>query len=196
LLGTLCRLYAVGHEPDWPALYGPGRRPVELPAYPWQRRRFWFADAPDEPVDAASEVEGDGRRGALRATVAAAAPADAEATVLAVLQERLAAALERDGEEAPEVDPAEPLGTLDLGSLAVVELKNEVERELDVPLPLAILTGESTLAQLAAYLTARLRGADGEPAISAQEARALLERLDELTDDDIAATLGRLGSGR
>jgi hybrid polyketide synthase / nonribosomal peptide synthetase FtdB len=43
LLRTLGSLYAAGRTPDFPRLYPDGGRCIPLPAYPWQRERFWIA---------------------------------------------------------------------------------------------------------------------------------------------------------
>ncbi|WP_420877666.1 SDR family NAD(P)-dependent oxidoreductase, partial [Streptomyces mobaraensis] len=45
---ALARLWARGHAVDWTALHtgAPGRH-VDLPTYPFQRRRFWLEAAPD-----------------------------------------------------------------------------------------------------------------------------------------------------
>jgi acyl transferase domain-containing protein/acyl carrier protein len=50
-LAAAGRLYAAGHDLDWPML-APGWAPqaeggaVRMPPYPWQRRRFWLPDPP------------------------------------------------------------------------------------------------------------------------------------------------------
>lgn len=49
ILTTLARLWQAGATIDWPALYGGDARRVELPTYPFQRRRFWLDAAPAEP---------------------------------------------------------------------------------------------------------------------------------------------------
>ncbi|WP_338866152.1 type I polyketide synthase [Myxococcus stipitatus] len=49
LLATLGALYTVGHSVDWARLHPDGGRVVTLPAYPWQRERFWL-DAASTPV--------------------------------------------------------------------------------------------------------------------------------------------------
>ncbi|GAA3836626.1 hypothetical protein GCM10022226_68240 [Sphaerisporangium flaviroseum] len=47
LLTTLARLWLAGGPIDWTALHrGAGRR-VELPTYPWQRRRYWVKANPN-----------------------------------------------------------------------------------------------------------------------------------------------------
>lgn len=41
LLTTLGTLYANGYEVEWSRFYPDGGRHVSLPAYPWQRQRYW-----------------------------------------------------------------------------------------------------------------------------------------------------------
>jgi acyl transferase domain-containing protein/acyl carrier protein len=47
LLTSLARLYCHGAPVHWSAFQASGARPVPLPRYPWQRRRFWLEDAAD-----------------------------------------------------------------------------------------------------------------------------------------------------
>jgi acyl transferase domain-containing protein/acyl carrier protein len=42
LLASLGTLYAMGRAVEWRRLYPVGGRCVALPAYPWQRERYWF----------------------------------------------------------------------------------------------------------------------------------------------------------
>ncbi|MEV0525927.1 beta-ketoacyl synthase N-terminal-like domain-containing protein [Streptomyces sp. NPDC050439] len=48
LLKSLGALHAQGVPVDWAAFAGPGRRIVELPAYPWQRKEHWLPQQPKE----------------------------------------------------------------------------------------------------------------------------------------------------
>src|SRR3954469_22281917 len=41
LLGSLGKLYTLGYPVDWQRQYPQGGHLVRLPAYPWQRERFW-----------------------------------------------------------------------------------------------------------------------------------------------------------
>jgi acyl transferase domain-containing protein len=41
-LRACAALYAVGVAPTWQAVFGSARPPAELPAYPWQRERYWL----------------------------------------------------------------------------------------------------------------------------------------------------------
>jgi myxalamid-type polyketide synthase MxaE and MxaD len=44
MLDSLGALWSAGHPVSFERLYPSGGRHAELPAYPWQRERFWFAD--------------------------------------------------------------------------------------------------------------------------------------------------------
>ncbi|MFF2078454.1 SDR family NAD(P)-dependent oxidoreductase [Kitasatospora sp. NPDC058162] len=54
LLAALAALYVDGGEVDWPVLLGPPLTPVELPVYPFERRRYWL----DAPAPAAAGTTG------------------------------------------------------------------------------------------------------------------------------------------
>lgn len=56
LLASLQTLYEGGLSIDWSTRFDPRRRVVSLPAYPWQRQRYWL-DAPD-PTALAFNVTG------------------------------------------------------------------------------------------------------------------------------------------
>ena len=46
MLEGLARLFERGATPEWCALWPVPPMPVSLPAYPWQRERFWIDEAP------------------------------------------------------------------------------------------------------------------------------------------------------
>ncbi|MEV6829668.1 type I polyketide synthase [Amycolatopsis sp. NPDC051102] len=88
LLTALSTVHARGVDVDWAAFYPPAR-PVDLPTYPFQRRRFWPEPAPAAPMSEVdtefwTAVEGEdldslgallGLDGDQRAAVASALPA-------------------------------------------------------------------------------------------------------------------------
>ena len=45
MLESLGTLYASGYAVDWTRLYPDGGNLVRLPAYPWQKERFWYSDS-------------------------------------------------------------------------------------------------------------------------------------------------------
>ena len=44
MLGSLGQLYSGGYPVDWTRIYPQRSQPVRLPAYPWQRQRYWIED--------------------------------------------------------------------------------------------------------------------------------------------------------
>jgi malonyl CoA-acyl carrier protein transacylase len=55
ILETMERLYLSDVKVDWKAFYGKGRKRLDLPTYPWQRREYWY-----DPVHG---LGGETRRG-------------------------------------------------------------------------------------------------------------------------------------
>ncbi len=49
MLSSLGTLYSRGYALDWDRLYPTGGRSIPLPAYPWQRERFWVDASPETP---------------------------------------------------------------------------------------------------------------------------------------------------
>jgi acyl transferase domain-containing protein len=131
LHSSLADLYRAGVDIDWDAVLAPPRKHVNLPRYPWQRQRHWITGAtgnePDPPPQA--EVQHVDHTLYVRQRVCAAAGLDID-----------------------DVAEDVPLELLGLSSLSVVELRNQVERELGVVVPLAALLGGGTAADLAAVI--------------------------------------------
>jgi acyl transferase domain-containing protein/NADPH-dependent curcumin reductase CurA len=73
LLLSLARLYTLGANVDWKAVYPEDRPPVSLPAYPYQRERFW--------VESKSNKSGTAKSTGTPAPATAAAPAAADAPI-------------------------------------------------------------------------------------------------------------------
>ena len=47
LLQACAKLYAVGRSPEWDAVQSSDARLASLPAYPWQRKRYWIRTRPE-----------------------------------------------------------------------------------------------------------------------------------------------------
>jgi acyl transferase domain-containing protein len=104
ILGSLGSLYTRGATVEWTGAFATGGRCVTLPAYPWQRERFWFR-APDVPAMSAGTDTGHrflGRR--LRSPLA-------EAQFEALI----------DGDRLPYLADHEIFGTTLLPATAVLE---------------------------------------------------------------------------
>ena len=117
------------------------------------------------------------------------------------------------------LDVQQPLNSLGLDSLTAVELKNWIETELNVEVPITIFLQEPTIAQFSTQLldqlTARQDGRPQAPStwqvdirdqgngsastpgeISQHDAAQLLEQLDQLSDEEVEALLSQLSPER
>jgi acyl transferase domain-containing protein/acyl carrier protein len=56
MLEALAGFYTAGGEVNWQGVFPRGGRRVELPTYPWQRRRFWLPSGPVAPRPAAADL--------------------------------------------------------------------------------------------------------------------------------------------
>jgi acyl transferase domain-containing protein len=149
LHGSLANLYQAGLDIRWEAVLAPPRRHVSLPAYPWQRRRHWL-DAATGPQPHARGVDGI-------AEVAPPPAAERIVDLATYVRERVAAAADVAIEDVAEDLPLEMLG---LSSLSVVELRNQVERELGIVVPLAALLGGGTPLDLAGAIVEAVEAAE------------------------------------
>jgi acyl transferase domain-containing protein len=143
LANLLAELYRAGTSIDWGAVAEPVAERVELPTYPWQRTRHWLPANGGRAGTPGHESVLPRPHEPRRARMSAE-------ELSAFLRLRIAEAAGLPGPEAVPID--QPLETLGLESLMIVELKNEVERELGITVPLALLLGEVDLQGLAAGL--------------------------------------------
>lgn len=101
------------------------------------------------------------------------------------------------------IDPDDQIGQLGLDSLMALEVRNAVDRELGVSLPIVALMEGHSIRTLSRMVTASLRAASveaapapGRPAsgavADAAAARRLLDRMPDLTDADVDALLAGL----
>jgi acyl transferase domain-containing protein len=142
LQASLAELYRAGAEIRWDAVMTPPRRRVALPPYPWQRRRHWLAEAPGNG-HARRERPHPGPEPAPEPAPAARLQRNLDLTLY--VRERVAKAA---GLALDDVADELPLETLGLSSLSIVELRNQVERELGVVVPLAALLGGGSALDL------------------------------------------------
>jgi acyl transferase domain-containing protein len=155
LHGSLADLYQAGLDIRWESVLAPPRRHVSLPAYPWQRRRHWL-DGTTGP-----QPHGDGD------VIAVAPPAEQVVDLARYVRERVAAAAGLAVEDVAEDLPLELLG---LSSLSVVELRNQIERELGIVVPLAALLGGGTPEDLAAAIVEAVESTDAAEPVRTAEA--------------------------
>ncbi len=135
-LERLARLWVAGADLPWSALHADGRRCIDLPTYPFERRRCW-AQAP--PVDRVEH--GDGVGGGE------------------VADDGLATALRRIVADVVKVDPAEidddrPLTEYGVESMLSTLIMETVRRRYGNAVSLAAILEHPTLRTLTTYVAA------------------------------------------
>ena len=163
---SLADVYEAGAAIRWDAVLAPPRAHVALPAYPWQRRRHWLPEATTAATAAAAAgAPGPGARVLHIAPAPELEPSAPERPAAPVtdltwyVRERVSAAA---GLAVDNVPADIVLETLELSSLSIVELRNQVERELGIVVPLAALLGGGTPVDLAAAIRVAIAAADVE----------------------------------
>ncbi len=163
-LAALGRLYAQGQTVDWKAIYPCGNQ-VALPAYPWQRERFWI-ESSALPKSAGQTIEEKlTTPGLVSEAVAAPAaanfagrlrllPANHVRPALAEwLREQVAAVLDRP---IDRVLPDKTLESLGLDSLTAMEFNDRVERGLGLEVSTNMVWNYATITALSGHLQALL----------------------------------------
>jgi acyl transferase domain-containing protein len=147
---SLAQLYQAGLDIRWDAAVGqPTARGRRLPTYPWQRTRHWLTLADcRETVTTHQET-------AVSTSAAGPSPAatvgdDLVEDLLGYVRARIAEA--QGLGSAHEVPADQRLDGLE--SLVIVELKNQIEREFGITVPLQALLEGSTPVLLARAIAA------------------------------------------
>ncbi|HEX5495833.1 MAG TPA: beta-ketoacyl synthase N-terminal-like domain-containing protein [Mycobacteriales bacterium] len=150
-LTALAQAIANGVNARWHDLVPPARR-VDLPTYPFQRRRYWI-DAPGRPTAAnhTPRVDDAPLGQDLVGRLVGLAPADQECILRDVVCARAAAIL---GHDAVAAD-AEFL-ELGITSLSALELRNQICAATGLAIPASILYDVPTPETFARYLREQL----------------------------------------
>jgi acyl carrier protein len=121
----------------------------------------------------------------------------------AYIRERLARAM---GSAPARIDTQQSLRNLGIDSLIAVEVRNHINSELGVNVPLAKLMQGESINALAAFVAERMQERNGGEApkgssstgtkldipLSGADTADLLERIDELTDEEVERHLSLL----
>jgi polyketide synthase PksJ len=153
LLGTLADLWLHGARVDWEAVHrGQGRRRLPLPGYPFERREHWVPRIGSDTANAAVSsreplaLSREGRQPPAVVPERAASPRELILTAAAPDRPRLVSAyLTRTVNRLLGYAPSRsvrsdvPLGDLGIDSLASIQLRSLLERDLGAALPVRML---------------------------------------------------------
>lgn len=94
--------------------------------------------------------------------------------------------------EPPDVDALQPIVSFGLDSLRAAGLRNQLERLLDVDFDVIELIDNTTIADVCVRAIARIEARNagaGTPAAADERVAELTRRIDELSDEEVAAAL-------
>ncbi|WP_424923905.1 type I polyketide synthase [Actinophytocola oryzae] len=141
---ALGEAFTVGVPVDWTTVFaGTGARRVELPTYPFQRRRYWPETGPvraERPATPATPAD----------PLAALPRPEAERALLTLVRETAAAVLGHG--DTSRVGPDQGFADLGFDSLTGVELRNRLRGATGAALPTATVFDHPTPARLAGHL--------------------------------------------
>ena len=196
VLRAMGRLWSSGVDIDWEALHaGAHRRPVSLPAYPFERRRHWIEPAPrtaqDKRLVEQPQAKADDQ------PAAPAAEGEARSAVAASPRQRLRDELRAIIESTAglSLGEGESMTFLDAGldSLLLTQLAFTLQRKFRVELSFRqLLDGLSSLGPLADFIAERTLPAVEVPVPVAEVVPAKRNGQDTLAGVPVAgARLGR-----
>lgn len=183
---SLAELYNAGLRVHWERVLESPVGRVALPFYPWQRRRHWLVEpataAGPRELRSAFPVERPRRPEASSNGALAKLPVERRQELLTrYVREHVADALGLESIEEVACDV--PLEALGLDSLAVVELRNQVEREFSITVALQTLLDGGTAADVARSIAVAMEG------MTVAEEAEDPPALQDMSDEDVDAAL-------
>ena len=161
ILQALGAHYACGGRVAWESVFPGGGRRIELPNYPWQRKRYWVEAAatqqrPGQPTghpllgDDSQKAISAARQGLLARELSLLPQERRLEAAIAAVRAEVARVLSLEGAEA--VASERPLKELGLDSLMALELRNALGKLAGTTLPATLAFDYPTPAAIARYL--------------------------------------------
>ncbi|UUU26921.1 acyltransferase domain-containing protein [Streptomyces sp. DSM 40750] len=179
VLMSAAQAHTHGLPVDWSGFTTPPSRVLDLPAYPFQRKRYWVDARPADIVPAhlgavpafasagaGQESEGDAEGMDLARRLAGLPEADRKQLVLDLVVDQATAVL---GNEAP-VAPDRTFNDLGYASMTAVELRNRLRAATGARLSASVVFDYPTPQALAGHLLDRLSGTRDRAAVAHADA--------------------------
>lgn len=170
--------YIEGKTPDWRTIFSSPKKLVSLPAYPWQRKRFWL---PEPPIDHASlpsianaNSDVTVQMGGLHVYRSSSASVNSDSRFVDELlhlsaserRQSLMQHIEQLARGVMELDDAsildknQPLQDMGLDSLMAIELRNLLQRSFGREMRSTIVFDYPSISLLAEYVDTLLWATD------------------------------------
>ena len=165
--------------------------------------RSAWSRVPARFADFAGEAGREDRQSTMSSRVQEILEAD-ESALPSLLESYVREILARAMRTSPaQIDPQQPLRNLGLDSLIAVEVRNYIKADLNLSVPMAKFTQDASIGSLATYVAERLHDPDGsgqrsdavvhaivpgngsDIAVVGDDGADLIERIDELTDEEV-----------
>jgi acyl carrier protein len=182
-------------------LLASGRAQAAVLPIDWTAFLAGLADVPPPPLLRliAREVSTGASAGpaepGIRDRLASASPEEQDVLLRAHVSEQVGRVLRLAPSRSPS--PDQDLAQLGLDSLMAMELRNRLQSSLGCSLPATLALEQRTVAALSSYLTSLQVQGGGVPApkaVDSGRAAQLLERIDDLSEQDLDQLLGELKS--
>nr|AAR16521.1 RimA [Streptomyces diastaticus] len=182
LLSAAARVHTHGAPVDWDAVL-PGARPVDLPTYAFQRRRFWLAAGPGAAAEAGfvGAAIGAGAPAAdaeepsgLEARLAGLEDAEQDAYVRSLVLAETSAVL--GGQEPLDSEGTHTFKEMGINSVNAVELRNRLIAATDLRLPATLVYDHPTPNAVVRLVRERL----ARPATAARDVDSVVAELESL----------------
>ncbi|MFG2141090.1 beta-ketoacyl synthase N-terminal-like domain-containing protein [Streptomyces sp. NPDC048650] len=195
LLTAVAQVHAHGAPVDWDAVL-PGARPVALPTYAFQRRRFWLASTPAGPAAdgdsadaavAAGTMPGGEEPPELAASLSGLDDKEQDTQVLALVLAETSAVL--GGQDPRDDGGNRPFKKMGINSLNAVELRNRLIAATDMRLPATLVYDHPTpnaVVRLVRERLARQAAPARDVASVVAELESLLTAGAEVSEETVA----------
>ncbi|USQ85716.1 AMP-binding protein [Streptomyces phaeoluteigriseus] len=162
LLEAVAQAHVHGVPVDWPELFaGRPARPVDVPVYPFEHRRYWLASAPADAVPARTEVSAvaappDEPSAAqrLRADLTRLSVESREGALTELVRAEVAAVAGFDGPH--EVEAHRSMTDVGLDSVSAVDLSTRLGARTGLDLPASLAFDHPTSRAIARHLLTEL----------------------------------------
>ncbi|MFC9388788.1 beta-ketoacyl synthase N-terminal-like domain-containing protein [Streptomyces venezuelae] len=163
LLDAVAQAHVRGVPVDWREFFAGGpTRPVDLPVYPFEHRRYWLASAPtrtggatsvpEAPAPPTGDTPGPDR---LRADLAPLTDDERERRLTDLVRGEIAAVAGFDGPH--EIEAHRSMTDLGLDSVSAVDLSTRLGARTGLDLPASLAFDHPTSTAIARHLLAALR---------------------------------------
>ena len=191
-LESVGQAWCNGLSPNWGRIYGSSKGSTQLPSYPWDRERYWIDES---GLDTTLEWKEKAERKAAEDPKREEETRSFKEVLLELTVEEARERIEKKVKDLtgsvvrkkPEsIKTSMAFKTLGIDSLMAVQLKEQLERTLELPIS---VTSFWTYATIGDYVRFLLKALDITSSNDAKTSSNKAQSSDDISDDDISDLL-------